>query len=90
MDGSGYGQSTLGALTIAVIAAIAWCVRNKFKHSRCALNSGCLKISSQDDERKSTIRAEVLEELRKEGLIQPGIELEADRGMRIKVRPAQV
>ena len=90
MDSSGYGQSTLGALTIAVVAAIAWCVRNKFKHSRCALNSGCLKCSSQDDERKSTIRAEVLEELRKEGLIQPGIELEADRGLRIKVRPVQV
>jgi hypothetical protein len=75
MDSSSYGTSALGALTVAVIGGIGWWLRNRCKHSRCALNSGCLKISSQDDERKSTIRAEVLEQLRKEGLLQPGVEL---------------
>ena len=68
----GYGNTVLGGLTIAVVAGIGWCVRNKMKHSRCDLDSGCLKVSSrEDDERKSTIRLEILEQLRREGIIPP-------------------
>ena len=68
----GYGNTVLGGLTIAIVAGIGWCVRNKMKHSRCDLDSGCLKVSSrEDDERKSTIRLEVLEQLRREGIIPP-------------------
>ena len=65
----GYGNTVLGGLTLAIVAGIGWCVRNKMKHSRCDLDSGCLKISSREDERKSTIRLEVLEQLRREGVI---------------------
>ena len=75
MDGitaSGYGGNVLGALTVAAIAGIAWCVRTKFKHSKCALDSGCLKLSSrEDDETRNTIRMEILDELRREGVIPP-------------------
>ena len=70
----GYGNTVLGGLTLAAVAGVGWCVRNKMKHSRCDLDSGCLKFSSREDERKSTIRLEVLEELRRElrdGVIPP-------------------
>ena len=67
----GYGNTVLGDLTITVVMGIGWCVRNKMKHSRCDLDSGCLKVSSRDDERKSTIRLEVLQELRRDGIIPP-------------------
>ena len=67
---AGYGTSVLGAFTVAAVAGIAWCVRKKFKHSTCALDSGCLKVSShEDDETRNTIRNEILEELRREGII---------------------
>ena len=73
MDGidlSGYGSNVLGALTVGIIAGIAWCVRTKMKHSRCDLDSGCLKVSShEDDVGRNTIRLEIMEELRKEGRI---------------------
>ena len=75
MDGidlSGYSGNLLGSLTVAAVLGIAWCVRNKMKHSRCDLDSGCLKMSAhEDDDRRSTIRLEVLEQLRKEGVIPP-------------------
>ena len=71
----GYGNTVLGGLTLAIVAGVGWCVRNKMKHSRCDLDSGCLKFSSREDERRSTIRLEVLEELRQElrrdGVIPP-------------------
>ena len=68
----GYGNTVLGGLTLAIVGGIGWCVRNKMKHSRCDLDSGCLKVSSrEDDERKSTIRLEVLDQLRREGIIPP-------------------
>ena len=67
-----YGSNVLGALTVAGIAGIAWCVRTKCKHSQCDLDSGCLKVSSrEDDEGRNTIRLD-LEELRKEGVIPHG------------------
>ena len=65
----GFGNTVLGGITLTVFLAVGWCVRNKLKHSRCDLDSKCLKISSREDERKSTIRKEVLDELRREGLI---------------------
>ena len=61
----------LGALTVAAVAGVAWCAKNKFKHSRCDLDSGCLKLSShEDDETRNTIRREILEELRRDGIIE--------------------
>ena len=61
----GYGNTVLGGLTITIVMGIGWCVRNKMK---CDLD---LKVSSRDDERKSTIRLEVLQELRRDGIIPP-------------------
>ena len=67
---SGYSGSLLGTLTVAAVLGVGWCVRNKLKHSRCDLNSGCLKISShEDDDTRNTIREEILEKLRLEGVI---------------------
>ena len=74
---SGYGSSLLGTLTVAGIAGIVWCVKNKLKHSECALDSGCLQIKShEDDETRNTIRRELMDELRREGfLVPPPVEL---------------
>ena len=81
MDGlnlSGYSGSLLGTLTVAVVLGIAWCAKNKMKHSRCDLNSACLKLSAhEDDDRRSTIRLEVLEQLRREGVIPPRLNEES-------------
>ena len=76
MEFTSYGSNVLGALTVAGIAGVAWCVRNKFKHSNCELNSGCLKVTShEDDETRNTIRREIIEQLRTEGLFTtPGVE----------------
>ena len=71
MDLSAFGSNVLGALTVAGMAGIAYCVKNKMKHSECDLNMPCLKIRShEDDETRNTIREEVLNELRKEGLLR--------------------
>ena len=69
----GYGGSVLGALTVAAVAGVAWCARNKFKHSKCDIDTGCLKMSThEDDETRNTIRNEILEELRRDGVIPQG------------------
>ena len=60
----GYGNTVLGGLTITIVMGIGWCVRNKMKHSRCDLDSGCFLL-------ESTIRLEVLQELRRDGIIPP-------------------
>ena len=49
MNTTGYGSSLLGTLTVAVLAGVAFCVKNKFKHSECDMDSGCLKIKSHED-----------------------------------------
>ena len=66
---SSYGTNLASILTVAALGGIAWCAKNKCKHSKCALDSGCLKIEADDETRRSTLRAEVLQELRDEGLI---------------------
>ena len=68
---SEYSGSLLGSLTVAVVLGVAWCARNKLKHSKCAIDSKCLKISTQEDEvtRRSTIRLEILDELRRDGIL---------------------
>ena len=48
-----YGTNVAGTITAAVIFGIIWCVKNKCKHSECAVDSGCLKFSADD---KNTIR----------------------------------
>jgi len=79
-SGSSYSGSLLGTLTVAAVLGVAWCVKNKMKHSRCDLNSKCLKISSHEDDdmRRSTIRLEVLEQLRREGVIPPRVSVEGE------------
>ena len=68
---NGYGSSLLGTLTVAGIAGLVWCVKNKLKHSECALDSGCLQIKShEDDETRNTIRRELMDELRREGFLR--------------------
>ncbi len=77
---SGYSGSLLGTLTVAAVLGVAWCVRNKLKHSKCDMDSGCLKISShEDDSTRNTIREEIMEELRREGLLPaPRLPLESE------------
>lgn len=48
-----YGTNVAGTITAAVIFGIIWCVKNKCKHSVCAVDSGCIKCSADD---KTTIR----------------------------------
>lgn len=73
---NGYGSSLLGTLTVAAVAGVAFCVKNKFKHSECSLDSGCLKVKShEDDETRNTIRRELMDELRAEGFLVPRVKI---------------
>ena len=71
MELSTYSGSFLGTATVAVILGVSWLCKNKLKHSKCKLNSKCLEISSQEDSLRNTVRLEILEELRREGVIPP-------------------
>ena len=74
MNTAEYGSSLLGTLTVAALAGVAFCVKNKFKHSECDMDSGCLKIKSHEDsETRNTIRREILDELRREGVLPPEV-----------------
>ena len=48
-----YGTNIAGTITAALIFGIAWCAKNKCKHSKCAVNSRCFKCSADDE---TTIR----------------------------------
>ena len=48
-----YGTNIAGTITAALIFGVAWCVKNKCKHSKCAVNSKCFKCSADDE---TTIR----------------------------------
>ena len=86
MNTTEYGSSLLGTLTVAVLAGIAFCVKNKFKHSECDMDSGCLRIKShEDDETRNTIRRELMDELVRDGLIQPEIIIHGEPSPRIEV-----
>ena len=67
---SGYGQNLAATITAAIIFGVAWLVRNKCKHSRCALNSKCIQCSADD---LDTIRRAPIEirrvESRDEGVV---------------------
>ena len=69
MDTSSYSGSLLGTATVAIIFGVSWLCKTKFKHSKCKLNSKCLEISSQEDSLRNTIRQELMDELRREGII---------------------
>ena len=71
MELNGYSGSILGSLTVAAVAGVAYCVKNKFKHSECALDSGCLKVKSREDDTRNTIRREIMDELRRDGFLRP-------------------
>ena len=66
---SNYGSSLASLVTFSVFAGIAWVCKNKCKHSKFAIDSGCFKFSADDETRRSTIREEILLELRAEGLL---------------------
>ena len=66
---SNYGSSLASLVTFSVFAGIAWVCKNKCKHSKFAIDSGCLTFSADDETRRSTIRQEILLELRAEGLL---------------------
>ena len=72
-DLSGYGQNLAATITVAIIFGVGWLVRNKCKHSRCAINSKCVQCSADDfdtvreDPRPPVVRRV---ESREEGEIQ--------------------
>ena len=43
-----YGTNIAGTITAALIFGIAWCVKNKCRHSKIAINSGCIKCEADD------------------------------------------
>ena len=47
-DFSSYGTNIAGTVTAAIIFGAAWVCKNKCKHSKCSIDSGCLKISADD------------------------------------------
>ena len=68
---SNYGSSLASLVTFSVFAGIAWVCKNKCKHSKCAIDSGCLKFSADDETRRSTERRYFWSYERKE-FCQPG------------------
>ncbi len=81
MNASGYSSNLLASLTLAAVAGIAYCVKNKLKHSKCALHSGCIDIEAQEDSKtRKSVRDDIIDELKREGLYQgprrPSISLE--------------
>lgn len=43
-----YGTNIAATVTTALIFGVAWCVKNKCKHSKCAVNSKCITCSADD------------------------------------------
>ena len=43
-----YGTNIAATVTAALIFGVAWCVKNKCKHSKCAVNSKCITCSADD------------------------------------------
>ena len=81
MNAGGYSSNLLASVTVAIIAGVAWCVKNKLKHSKCALHSGCLDIEAQEDSKtRKSVRADIINELKREGLYKgprrPSVSLE--------------
>ena len=81
MNASGYSSNLLASLTLAAVAGIAYCVKNKLKHSKCALHSGCIDIEAQEDSKtRKSVRDDIIQELKREGLYKgprrPSISLE--------------
>ena len=49
---SQYGTNLAATVTMAIIAGVIWCVKNKLRHSQCQMDTQC----SADD--KSTLRSQ--------------------------------
>ena len=47
-DFTSYGTNVAGTITAAIIFGAAWICKNKCKHSKCAIDSGCFKFSADD------------------------------------------
>ena len=43
-----YGTNIAGTITAAIIFGIAWCVKNRCRHMKCAVNSKCIQCSADD------------------------------------------
>ena len=52
---SQYGTNLAATVTMAIIAGVIWCVKNKLKHSQCQMDTLCFKCSADD---KSTLRSQ--------------------------------
>ena len=52
---SQYGTNLAATVTMAIIAGIIWCVKNKMRHSQCQMDTRCFKCSADD---KSTLRTQ--------------------------------
>ena len=81
MNAGGYSSNLLASLTLAAVAGVAYCVKNKLKHSKCALHSGCLDIEAQEDSKtRKSVRDDIIDELKREGLYKgprrPSVSLE--------------
>jgi hypothetical protein len=52
---SQYGTNLAATLTMAFIAGVVWCVKNKCKHSACQFHNSWFQCSADD---KSTLRSQ--------------------------------
>ena len=52
---SQYGTNLAATVTMAIIAGIIWCVKNKLRHSQCSMDTRFFKCSADD---KSTLRTQ--------------------------------
>lgn len=43
-----YGTNVAGTITAAIIFGLIWCVKNKCRHSKFAIDSGCIKCEADD------------------------------------------
>ena len=43
-----YGSNLMATVTIAVLAGAVWICKNKCRHQRWAVDSGCMKCSGDD------------------------------------------
>ena len=80
MNATGYSSNLLASVTVAIIAGVAWCVKNKLKHSKCALHSGCIDIEAQEDSKtRKSVRDDIIDELKREGLYNVVMHLRLSR-----------
>ena len=48
--GSGVGQNLVSFVIVGIFGIVWYLVKNKCRHSKCAINSGCFKMEVDDIE----------------------------------------